>query len=288
MPPSRPGAESDAAAPVGDEDAGRGGDDAAVVADGSLPDRAPPVDLATDPPPPSVELARALALYLPLDDGMGSRLGDASGRNQMVRLRVADPATSWAPGRFGSAVELSGGMGGGYLLVDSSFTLVVPRTELSLSAWILLPADGGDGVIASQRATGTGGYLYSLRIVRGRLNCLINSASGYHADLTSPGPLPREAWVHVAMTFDSHQVRLWVNGKAAGAADYLLSIPPDPSAILFGGAETENGNAQPADVVGRLAARLDELALFDRVLSPAEVAQLALGVRPRVILAPPR
>jgi hypothetical protein len=246
------------------------------------------VDLMpSEPPPPSVELARGLSIYLPLDDGMGARLGDASGLNQMVRLSGADPATSWTQGRFGSALELRGGAMGGYLIVDSSFSLLAARTDISVAAWILVSADSTDGVIASQRSTGTGGYLYSLRMVKSRLNCLLNSASGYHADLTSPTPLPKDAWVHLAMTFDSQVLRLYVNGKPAGTADYLLALPPDPSPILYGGAELENPQARVSEVVGRIAARLDELALYDRTLPPAEVAQLAAGVRPRV-MPPPR
>jgi hypothetical protein len=204
----------------------------------------------------------------------------------VVALRATDPDRAWTQGRFGRGLELGGGPMGAYLVVDSSPTLISARTDVSVAAWILVPPDTSEGVIVSQRATGTGGYLFSMRVVKNRLNALINSASGYHGDVSSAAVLTKGAWVHVAMTFDSHELRLYVNGKPAASGPYLMAIPPDPSSIVFGGAETENSNAQAANVVSRLAARLDELVLYDRALSPTEVSQLADGVRPRVVMGP--
>jgi hypothetical protein len=283
----------DAATPEPLPDAPDGGppaDDALAPVDAQTfaPDVQPPDLRPPDPPPPSAALARGLSIYLPLDDGMGARLRDLSGFNQMARLQAADPSTSWSPdGHFGTALELAGGPTGGYLVVDSSPSLIAVRTEITLATWLLLPQGGGDGVIVARRASGTGGYLFVLRLVRGRLNCQINSANAYHADVSSAAALPREQWVHVAMTFDSEQARLYVGGKAAGATVYMLGIPPDTTAIVIGGAENERPDGELAGVTGRLATRLDEVTIYDRSLPPGEVAQLAAGVRPRVSGLPP-
>jgi hypothetical protein len=285
-PPSTPAAVD---ASVGGEDPIVVADDAAPPAaptpatDGAAADVAPLPDAASDPPPPSADLARGLAVYLPFDEGIGSTLRDFSGLGQIARLAGADPSASWSDGAFGSALTLAGGPAGGYVVVDSSPSLISARTALSISAWLLLPPDGGDGVIASRRATGTGGYLFSVRVVKNRLNCLINSANGYRADATSTTPVPRGRWTHLAMTFDSaDRARLYIDGKPAGAMEYLLAIPPETTPIVIGGAETETANGNPSGVTGRLAARLDEFALHDRALTPGEVAQLADRVRPRV------
>jgi hypothetical protein len=264
-------------------------DDAAVEPERppASPDAQPP-DMRPAPPPPSAALARGLSIYLPLDDGMGARPRDLSGLNQMARLLAADPTTSWSPdGYSGKAVELGGGPTGGYLVIESSPSLIAVRTEITLAAWLLLPQGGGDGVIVARRAGGTGGYLFLLRLVRGRLNCQINSANAYRADASSPAPVPRDEWVHVAMTFDTEQARLFVGGKPAGSAVYMLGIPPDITPIVIGGAETERPGGEVAGVTGRLAARLDEVTIYDRSLPPGEVAQLAAGVRPRVNGLPP-
>jgi hypothetical protein len=283
-----PVASPDASAPVEEEDAGAPAVDGAA-APASLPDAATaerplPPDVRPDLPPPSAELARALSLYLPLDDG---RISDASGLGQMVRLRSADPLVSWTDGQFGTSLELAGGPMGGYLQVDASQSLIAVRTEISVAAWLWIPADSADGVILSRRATGTSGYLYTVRLARGRLNAMINSANGYRGDVSSPAMLPRSRWVHVAMTFDSSQARLYVDGKPAGQVTYMLSIPPDTSSIVIGGAEMERPTGEAGPVVGRLAARVDEVALYDRAISASEVAQLASGVRPKVT-TPPR
>jgi len=234
-----------------------------------------------EPPPPSIELGRGLAIYLPLDQSLG--LADASGLGQVVRMRGADPATSWIAGHYGDAVDLAGGPAGAYLFIESSSSLIAVRTELSVASWVWIKPDSPDGTIISRRWTGTGGYLWSLRLVRDRLNAAINSASGYHVDLTSSTPLPKGQWVHVAFTFSvEDRVRLYIGGAQVGSAIYQMGIPPDNSPILIGASEVERPDNQPPLVMGRLGARVDEVTVYDRALPEGQVSQLASGVRPEV------
>jgi hypothetical protein len=239
------------------------------------PDAAPP-----DAPPPSDVLAQQLALYLPLDDGQGTEPRDDSGENQVVHLRDGDPGSVWVPGRFGTGLDLGGGDSGAYLVVDRSPSLVAVRTTMSVTLWVRLPAGAPDGTLLSRRESGTGGYLYILELSRGRARVRLNSNNGYRADLSTVGFLPTGAWVHLAMTFDGQAVQLFVNGTPAGMAEYRLALPPDVTPILIGAAERESPDGGVAGVVNRLTARIDEVALYDRALTTAEVSMASAGIRP--------
>ena len=80
--------------------------------------------------------------------------------------------------------------------------------------------------------------------------------------------IPRWQWNHVVFVRDGHNVRVHLNGGASPEIDIELS---DDSAItsrnlFFGGRSDNRSNWE---------GRLDEIAVFDRALSPEEIAKLS-------------
>jgi hypothetical protein len=164
--------------------------------------------------------------------------------------------------------------------VESAPNLISARIQMSFAAWVLLPP-AASGTLVSRRNAGAGGYLYNVRLSKGRLSANINVGNAYTGAVNGPTELPPGAWTHVAMTFDSQFLKLFVNGQVVATAEYRLSVPPALTPILIGATEVES--ADHDKVIGameRLPARIDDMLLYDRMLSDDDVIRLANGVRP--------
>ena len=256
--------------------------------DASTPDRRPPDTAAPPmrpdaapilpPLPVDIDLNRGLIYYTRLDDGSASvNPRDEAKPPNLVSLNDFNKSAAWVEGRFGMALEFPGGPGGGWLRVQDSVALNSISHSLSASAWIFLEnqSAAANGVIVARRASGPGGFIYMLQLTAGRLRVRINSSNGYNADHQSAQPVPTGRWVHVAVTYDVHETRFFIDGRPAGGGEYLHLIPPEISSLTIGAAETLR------DVItDRLSGRLDEVILYNRALPAAEVSALATGYRP--------
>ena len=198
-------------------------------------------------------------------------------RRNLTLLKDFDLNAAWVEGRFGAALDLAGGAGGGWLLVQDAPSLNSIADSLSVSAWIFLKnqAAASAGVIAARRASGPGGFIYIFQLSAGHLRVRLNSSNGYHADHQSQLLVPIGRWVHVAVTYDVHETRFFIDGSMAGGGVYLHLLPPEISVLTIGAAETAR------NVFGdRFAGRLDEVILYKRALAVEEVTALATGYRP--------
>lgn len=96
------------------------------------------------------------------------------------------------------------------------------------------------------------------------------------------GTLPLEVWTHVAVTYDSSSVAndpvLYVNGVAIGLTEFRSpsGVEGDDSAqTLTIGNRTGTQNVE-------FDGQIDEVRVFDRILSLAEIVTLAGGYRGRM------
>jgi alkaline phosphatase D len=83
-------------------------------------------------------------------------------------------------------------------------------------------------------------------------------------------------WSHVAATFDSSALRVYLDGKLV--ATHKLPIPgpcSEFSGLVFGGDRTGTGQ--------NFAGRLDEIAVWSRALSDAEIRDLDHGGAPQAL-----
>ena len=234
--------------------------------------RAPGVDLGA-PIAYGGDLSRGLILYLRLDDGPGTIVvKDGSGMGSIANLRSVDPVAGWSEGRFARAVALAGQSWNGWVEVASNAGLNALNTQLTFALWVWRDQSGG--VLISRRAVGPRGFVYELGFNGDALYGRMNTAAAYTVRVTGP-TVPKGQWVHVAMTFDLKQVQLHVDGKPVGAAAYMQSLPLENSALVVGGAEQQDGS-----FASRFPGRIDELAVYTRVLSSADLAALAAGAQP--------
>ena len=156
--------------------------------------------MATGAPPPALGAAviegldRSLVGYWRFDDGPGSAAAhDRSPGGNDCLLRHVDPATGWIDGRVGGALRLDRG----WLECPRAQAIGHITTEMTIAAWIMLPAPDNDpalrALVTRQRGTGreddfffglTGSHLLFGSDAWHRIDRPLNTAPG--------------RWIHVA------------------------------------------------------------------------------------------
>jgi hypothetical protein len=252
--------------------------DPARLGDGGLTDPASmSIDTAPLEPAPHDDsaLAQGCRAYLRFDDVSPDQgFHDGSGNGNVAMWRGSDPMMPLAAGRYDGGMRLAGDR---WLEMAASPSFNTIAQRLSIAAWIFRAAgDTGDGTIVSRRSASGAGQLFVLEIAGDHLRARLNTASGYNANLTSSSALGHDRWTHVAMTYDGHQVRLFVDGTERGSMPYALGLPPELSPVLVGAAEPGAGGSP----ISRLTATIDEVLLYDRALASGECVALAARSRP--------
>jgi hypothetical protein len=230
----------------------------------------------TGPAPPKEPPAAGpqLLLALSLDERRGSlAVQDGSGLRQQVDVHGLDAARCWVEGRRGGALAFERN---GYLRVAVQGPV---RTlgAFTFAAWLRRERPDDDGALISRGVAGQGGYAYRVWISGDRLRVQLNdpaARAGLHD--TSRATLPVGRWLHVAVTFDGRQVRLYHDGQLTDEWPYTqpLARPDAERPLLIGASESPTDDERVRD---RLTGRLDDVTLHGAALDPAAVAALAAG-----------
>jgi PKD repeat protein len=219
------------------------------AAPSSPPPGPPPPGPDPEPPtPPEPGPAGPVGAW-GFDEPRGRRALDASGAGNHGRL--SGPART--RGRFGGALEFDGR--GDWVTIPDADALDL-RTAMTLEAWVRPSARGAmwRTIAVKERGrrlayglyAGPSGHVFTTRehALRGRR-------------------LPLRRWSHLAMTWDGLIARLYVDGREV--ARHALVGPAEASS----GPLRIGGNAiWPEWFRGRI----DELRIYDRALTEAEIA----------------
>lgn len=170
----------------------------------------------------------------------------------------------WTSGRTGNGLQLNGTNGEIYVQNYSSLNpLGKPWT---FAAWV--NTNDNDGVVLARGGSTHG---YSLYIAGGMATFAIRINGTLYT--VSSGVDIRGNWAHVAGVIDSSRIKIYVNGEMKGetpTAGYLVSNPSENMQV---GADTSTavGNYTAPNW---LSATIDDVMIFDRVLSTTEIASL--------------
>ena len=193
-----------------------------------------------------------LVAYYKLDETSGTTSADVHGS-----LGLTEVGTSSVPGSTGiidKAWDFAGDMDH---LASSANTGISGTASRSVSVWAKYDADG-QGSNLFGMGTGSTGKEFSM----GRTASNAPYFTGYGADFTGTGTITGTGWHHHVVTYDGTTVRLYVDGATAGTGTPSLSTTNAPMRIgTRAGAGGHNG-------------LIDEVGLWSRVLTPAEVTEL--------------
>ncbi|MGJ7440644.1 beta-L-arabinofuranosidase domain-containing protein [Aquipuribacter sp. MA13-6] len=180
-----------------------------------------------------------------------------------------EPDIGRVPGRFGNALRLNGPSAAEHVRLPQE--TVSQLSAMTIACWVNLGAaqnwsrvfDFGQGTAVNMFLTaraGVSGTPPRFAITVG--------GSGQEQRVTGGTALPVGQWVHLAVTLADGVGTLYVDGAVAGSNPAMTLDPTDlgvPGNIWLG--RSQYGDAP-------LNASLDELHIFDRALSAAEVASL--------------
>ncbi|MFB0553020.1 MAG: LamG domain-containing protein [Phycisphaerae bacterium] len=194
----------------------------------------------------------------PCDEGEGAVVSDASGNGRDGTFVFGDPA--WVEGNRGSAVELIGPT-----LIEVP-PLDVELTEATMAGWILPygPQPDWSSIIMTRTpglATGFNVLGYQLAY---HWNDTSDSWSFRGGDM-----IAEDDWTFAAVTIEPDKATFYVNGKAGSVNEITHGPCLWNSNIYLGGDGNDNWIAR------RMIGALDDVLIYDRALSEAEVMYLA-------------
>ena len=223
---------------------------------------------------PAVEAIMSLkpVAYWRLDEFSGPWAIDSSGHNRdaafemPIAFFLEGPESSrfCMAGEANRAAHFAGGrLRARFPDFDDSYTV-------SLWCWNGMPTDGRDvtGWMFSRgfdHGLDPGGVHLGLGGTAnepGRLLLLTGESSS-----SAQTEIPRWTWNHVVLVRDAGRVRVHLNGREEPEIDVALSAAAAPLEEWFFGGRCDGQSGWEG--------RLDEIALFDRSLSPSEIAQLS-------------
>ena len=217
--------------------------------------------------------------YWQFDEGAGGTTDDAAQANTGVLGSSAgadanDP--TWTTGQFGQALQFDGV--DDYVEVVDAPGIDVSGSEFSASLW--MKPDSGpnteDMLFMKGDRQGNVNYYLSWKDT-GKMTWAFKDGAGWHyldMDVTLP---TTGDWNHIAIVFDRPTVSLYINGTkyffdnvaTGGSMDRDLTANGEP---LWIGAGRSGGSLVGVNQYsGPFTGSIDELALFDRALTDAEI-----------------
>jgi hypothetical protein len=213
-----------------------------------------------------------------LDEAPGGTVAqDLSGARNDGELMGVDPATAWAAGRSAGGLAVGAA---GFVDVSASPSIDSITEQVTVSGWGFLDRTISDeyATIVSREHAATIDQHYHIGFYRNLVpTTFITTEDGI---VILRGPAAKVgSWVHLATTYDGSVVRFYVDGREVMNQTMTGRFQPDTTPVILGG----NGNAS-AGVTERFAGRIDEIMLYRRALSAAEIARLNEGL----LFTPPR
>lgn len=201
-------------------------------------------------------------------------LNQATGAGDWVHDNFGRP--DWRPGVVGNALFFDGYS----TWIESGFEAAF-ENGFTVASWVAVFAYPGSPAPVVNRQTQQAdgrrlGFFFGVYPL-GEWG-LEASVAGRWSVCRSPEPLPKGSWVHVAATFDPEAgMALYLNGEqVCQNLEARGSIHGAPGAKLLIGRHNETPYMHRLFPTGMFHGLMDELKIYDRALSPAEVRALYL------------
>lgn len=173
--------------------------------------------------------------------------------------------TRFVPGKVGKAF----GFNGEQLITVPDMPLLNPTERVSLEGWVFVPAfpSRDQMMIAGKFDPANDVSQYALTLMCPSGNWYLSAGigvAGTNRMIQSATPLQSNQWFHAAMTYDGSFLKIYLNGKLDKSMALNGPISTSKEPLVIGGYRDSH-----PDVA--LNGRVDELSLYDRALSAAEV-----------------
>jgi len=198
------------------------------------------------------------------DEALGSTVPDRSGNRFVARVHGK---LSLAKGVRGKAAVLDGKS---HLVVANGHRL--PLTRFTVAAWIKpTSVEGRQGIVAKRTSHAAAPFVLSLW--DGRLSFEATEADGrtWSFNFKSPPLLKPGAWQHVAAVVEEGKgVVLYLGGKPVARNAHAAKLVQN-DLDLWIGKEAWGGRPEDSQIPGHFAGGIDDVKLWSRALSEAEL-----------------
>jgi hypothetical protein len=194
--------------------------------------------------------------YYKLDETSGTVAHDSSG-NGVDGTLINGPA--WTTGILGGGLSFNGV--DQYVSAGTIPALAV-GDSFSWAFWVYLYAQTANPIIGNQSDDTAGDYTNFTKVCGSSFQFYINHT--YNPEINFNVPTLR--WAHIAVVKNGSQFTYYCNGVAVGTGTTTAAMPSNT--FYLGGDPYWGGGIYSNDV-------LDEVRLYTRALTPAEVAVLA-------------
>ena len=206
-----------------------------------------------------LNLFKGEAALWALDEGVDAIAYDTSGNANSGAL-TNSPA--WVEGYLRTALNFDGVDDYVDLGADSNLEL---SRALSIAAWVNYPTAGNDMTIYGSENVGLElTRRVSLRSNAFTLDC---GGSGY-VEVAIQGTIPAGQWVHYVATWDGRTMKVYWDGQEKGSALATCPLPP----------ATGNYIGRQGAIGWYFHGAIDQVHVYNRALSQAEVTELYLGL----------
>lgn len=183
------------------------------------------------------------------------------------RITAASPPTPYgAPAASGGACLASS---------DATATPVEiphnPGLDLrtyTIAAWVNTKGSGWHQTILARQYGNELAQAFRLAIFQSDLVLECRDGQGL-LPLTYRPSTNQDTWLHVAGTYDGITMRLYLNGAPVASVDRACAAPADTNPIFIGASREQTA------LWSSFNGRVDEVRLYDRALTPQEIATIA-------------
>jgi hypothetical protein len=205
-----------------------------------------------------------LVAHLKFDETAGATAADSSGNNNTGTLNNS-PARI-IPGKVGPAALAFNAASSQWVTATNSASLNSPLNAITIVAWIY-PNDWSGNRRILQK--GNSDNQYRLLAENGVLKFHLSGVD----QVTAPLP-PVAVWTHLAAVWDGGVMTLYTNGIALANLN-AAGLIDSTSDLLY--IATKNNSAPSGD---RFNGRLDDVRIYNRALTPGEVATIMTNAPP--------
>jgi Concanavalin A-like lectin/glucanases superfamily len=204
-----------------------------------------------------------------LDETSGLTAYDSSGNGQNGPITAGNPSTQWTSGKVFGGLRFDGS-GDGFIRIPDSNVLDL-TTEGTLSAWIYL--DGYKnfmGIIHKGEFKDWSDEAYSLQFWTSRKLALTFTTSSGTKKIVGSQQLQDGQWYHVAGTWGTNGMALYVNG-ALDASNSITAVGvPSIGSVQIGSQLSEYYNSSDKNLP--FIGVIDDARIYRRTLTAAEIA----------------
>lgn len=210
------------------------------------------------------DITSNLKCRLALDEGTGTTVADFGSEGVNATLNGA----AWAAGKIGAGSVTFSNLAHN---VNRPSPVFGTTNKLTVSAWVNATATGNSAfLVANCPSAADKGWILYLHSTTGLPALSLNVTGPVNNYATSSGPsIVNAGWKHVTAVYDGVDIRIYVDGV-------LSSVPVAQTGNLDFGAATlalRLGNA-PASTAYPFTGSIDEVRVYNRALSAADVANL--------------